>query len=67
MTGQTGPGHEQPDAGMVTVYLTNALATSDGNGPGAKRLPAAEAAALVRGKVAVYGPHPPHGFHRGPW
>lgn len=64
MTGPTGPGHGQPDdAGMITVYLTNALATSDGPGPGAKRLPAAEAAALVGRKVAVYGSQPPHGFH----
>lgn len=67
MTGQHGPGAGQPDGGLVTVYLTNAVATSDGHGPGVKRLPAAEAAALVRRKVAIYGPHPPHGFHRGPW
>ena len=51
----------------MTVYLTNAVATSDGSGPGVKRLPPAEAAALVGRKVAIYGPHPPDGFHRGPW
>jgi hypothetical protein len=66
VTGQHGPGHGQPEAGLVTVYLTNAVGTSDGHGPGVKRLPVAEAATLVRRKVAVYGTEPPTGFHRGP-
>jgi hypothetical protein len=56
---------QPPD--LVTVFLTNALATSDGNGPGVKRLPPDEAAALVNRRLAVYGTEPPIGFHRGPW
>jgi hypothetical protein len=56
---------EQPQA--VWVFLTNATGTSGGTGPGAKQLPAAEASALVRDKLAVYGRTPPVGFHGGPW
>jgi hypothetical protein len=41
------------------VFLTNAVRTSAGPGPGPKQLPAAEAGALVRAKLAVYGDRAP--------
>jgi hypothetical protein len=56
---------------VVTVFLTNAVRTSAGPGPGVKHLPPAEAAVLVTGRdsrgqpvprVAVYGDQPPRGF-----
>lgn len=44
---------------LVAVYVTSGVSTSAGNGPGVFELPAAEAAALVGRKVAVYGSQPP--------
>lgn len=49
----------QPAEPVVTVYLTNAVRTSQGPGPGVKHLPASEAGALVGMKYAVYGDHNP--------
>ena len=43
----------QPAEPVVTVYLTNAVRTSQGPGPGVKHLPASEAGALVGMKYAV--------------
>ncbi len=48
----------QPEP-QVTVYLTNAVRTSAGPGPGALRLPAIEAGRLVSAKLAVYGDRSP--------
>ena len=49
----------------VSVYLTTAVRTSDGLGPGVKRVPPGEAAALVNDRRAVYGDQPPRGFTDG--
>ena len=51
----------------VSVYLTTAVRTSDGPGPGpgVKRVPPGEAAALVNDRRAVYGDEPPRGFTDG--
>jgi len=44
------------------VYPTAAVRTSDGPGPGAKRLPRAEAGRLVAARIAVHGDKPPAGY-----
>ena len=44
---------------VVTVFLTNAVRTLAGPGPGVKVLPASEAGALIGMKYAVYGDRPP--------
>ena len=52
-----------PDPGeLVPVFLTVAVRTSGGNGPGAVQVPPAEAGALVRAKYAVGGDQPPRGW-----
>jgi hypothetical protein len=43
----------------VQVYVTNAVRTSTGPGPGPKTLPEAEAGQLVKDRHAVYGSEPP--------
>ncbi len=48
---------------LVTVYVTNGVRTSADPGPGVRRLPPAEAAALVGRRHAVYGEQPPQGGH----
>jgi len=53
------------DDGLVDVYLSVAVRTSAGPGPGPKRLPPAEAADLIKRKAAVYGTQPPRGFEDG--
>ncbi len=45
----------QPDTGPVTVTLVNATRTSGGSGPGPVRVPAAEAASLLRTGLARPG------------
>jgi hypothetical protein len=47
---------------LVTVFVTNGVRTSDGPGPGVKRVPPAEAQALYAGRVAVTGDQPPRGW-----
>jgi hypothetical protein len=47
---------------LVPVYLTTAVRTSAGPGPGPRRLPAAEAGALVGRRLAIHGDQPPRGF-----
>lgn len=54
-SGDTAP----PAEPLVTVYLTNAVRTSAGPGPGAMQLPAIEAGRLVSAKLAVYGSRGP--------
>jgi hypothetical protein len=49
----------------VPVFVTAAVRTSDGPGPGVKRVPAAEAAALVANRRAVWGDQPPRGYSDG--
>jgi len=46
----------------VPVFVTNAVRTSDGPGPGVKHVPPAEASALVAAKLAVHGEQPPRGW-----
>jgi hypothetical protein len=46
----------------VPVYLTNAVRTSAGPGPGVKYLPPAEAGSLVARRLAVHGTEPPRSF-----
>jgi hypothetical protein len=50
---------------LVDVFLTVAVRTSDGPGPGHKRLPPGKAAALVGNRPAVYGDQPPRGYADG--
>jgi hypothetical protein len=52
-------------APLVDVYLTVGVRTSDGPGPGHKRVPPGEAAALVGNRRGVYGDQPPRGFEDG--
>jgi hypothetical protein len=47
---------------LADVYLTSAIRTSQGPGPGHKRLPASEAARLVARKYATAGTEPPRSF-----
>jgi len=53
--------HAPPDQ-LVDVYLTTAVRTSQGPGPGPKTLPAAEANRLIVRKLAIAGDQPPRGF-----
>jgi hypothetical protein len=52
-------------APLVSVFVTNAVRTSAGPGPGHLRVPPAEAAALVSHHRAVYGDQPPRGYADG--
>ena len=47
---------------QVTVFVTSAVRTSQGPGPGAKQLPAAEAARLLKDRMAVQGDRPDTGL-----
>ena len=49
----------------LDCYLTVAIRTSRGCGPGVKRLPASEAARIVNAKLGVLGTAPPRGFDDG--
>ena len=58
----TRPGATMPegdDAGLVTVFCTNATRTSGGNGPGPVQVPRAEASWLISQRIAVPGDRPP--------
>jgi hypothetical protein len=50
------------DGDRVPVFVINGTRTSAGPGPGVKRLPRAEAGALVTARMAVPGEQPPHGW-----
>jgi hypothetical protein len=50
---------------MTVVFVTNAVRTSAGSGPGPLDLPPEEAAALVRDRHAVYGSEPPEYYLGG--
>jgi hypothetical protein len=51
----------QPEQ-LSTVHFNNGTRTSAGPGPGFKRLPPAEAAWLVKNRLATYGDRPPRGY-----
>jgi hypothetical protein len=51
-----------PAPELATVYVTTAIMTSAGPGPGALRMPLAEAGRLVKDRKAIYGSRPPRGF-----
>jgi len=53
------PGPEGQDAELMPVFLTVAVRTSAGPGPGPKHLPRAEAGRLVAMHHAVPGDRPP--------
>jgi hypothetical protein len=55
---------EQPDD-LMAVFLTTAVRTSAGAGPGVRRVPRAEAAQLVARRHAVPGERAPRGFEDG--
>jgi hypothetical protein len=57
------PDPERGPGKPVPVFVTVAVRTSDGPGPGVKRLPPAEASALVAMKYAVHGDQPPRGYN----
>jgi hypothetical protein len=50
---------------VVPIYVTNAISTRWGTGPGVIRVPPAEAARLVKNRRAVYGDQPPRGYLDG--
>jgi hypothetical protein len=65
---QPSPTDPAPAGGgepLVAVYVTTAVRTSDGPGPGVKRVPPDEAGRLVGDRRAVYGEQPPFGFADG--
>ena len=55
-------GHED---GLVPVFVTSGVRTSDGPGPGVRRVPAAEASRIVASRHGVMGDQPPRGFEDG--
>lgn len=59
--------NQDQDAGpeLVPVFVTTGVRTSAGPGPGPRRVPPAEAAALVGRKLAVYGEAAPRGYLDG--
>jgi hypothetical protein len=50
---------------LVDVFLTVAVRTSAGPGPGHRRVPPGEAAALVGNRRAAFGSEAPRGFEDG--
>lgn len=55
------PAASAPDE-RVTVFVVVGVRTSDGPGPGVKRVPHAEAQALLANRVAVAGDQPPRNY-----
>ena len=47
---------------LVTVYVTNAIRTSRGVGPGPLKLPPDEAGRLLKDRLAVPGDQAPRGY-----
>ncbi|HTX28846.1 MAG TPA: hypothetical protein VME19_17720 [Streptosporangiaceae bacterium] len=58
-------GEPEPEPEPVSVYLTTAVRTSGGNGPGVVRVPLREAQAIVNTRRGVFGDQPPRGFIDG--
>jgi hypothetical protein len=65
MQTQAQPQLAPPGQQLVTVFLTNAVRTSAGPGPGPKQLPSDEANRLINSKMAVYGDQPPRNYLDG--
>jgi hypothetical protein len=65
VSGPDGPGGGFEAVPLVSVYVTTAVRTSDGPGPGHKRVPPDEAGRLVGNRRATYGDKPPRGFEDG--
>jgi hypothetical protein len=51
--------------GLVPVYVTTAIRTSGGTGPGVVRVPPDEAGRIVADRHGVYGDRAPRGFEDG--
>lgn len=62
---EAGQAEAHIEPPLVALFVTTAVRTSDGPGPGVKRVPPGEAAALVNNRRAVYGDQPPRGFSDG--
>jgi hypothetical protein len=60
------PGPPVVQAPLTPVWVTNAIRTSGGTGPGVVYVPPAEAADLVARRMAVHGTEPPRGI-MGAW
>jgi hypothetical protein len=56
---------ESAQDGLVAVFVTTGIRTSAGPGPGVRRVPPAEAQAIVGSRRGVYGDRPPRGFDDG--
>lgn len=54
-----------PEADTVPVFLTVAVRTSGGPGPGVVRVPRDEAARIVAARHGVSGERPPRGYEDG--
>jgi hypothetical protein len=50
------------DGPLVPVFVSVAVRTTAGPGPGVKLVPPAEASRLVSAKLAVHGERPPRGW-----
>ena len=50
---------------LVAVFVTVGVRTSDGPGPGPKRLPQREAQVLLNKRFAIGGSEPPRGYSDG--
>ena len=57
------PAAPADDAELVPVFLTVAVRTSAGPGPGVRRVPPGEAGWLIRQKYASAGTEPPSGYN----
>lgn len=57
--GRPEPPNRVGSEPVVTIYLVNAVRTSQGPGPGVQVLPASEAGALIASKYAIYGDRAP--------
>jgi hypothetical protein len=65
VTNASTPAIPPPHPGegdLVEVFITNAVKTSAGPGPGMRSLPRSEASALVNARMAVWG-GPPRGYN----
>jgi hypothetical protein len=51
--------------GLVTLFLTVAVRTSAGSGPGVVRVPPDEAGRIIAARHGVYGDQPPRGYLDG--
>jgi hypothetical protein len=62
---EAGRAEERISPPLADVFLTVAVSTSAGPGPGHKQLPPGEAARPVSDRRAVYGDQPPLGYEDG--